>query len=208
MALFFELKSVPAIQIAIWKTEETLDELCQLLNIHKSELPERAESRQKEWVVIRILLKKLLGVTEIPALEYDENGKPRLADQTSSVSISHTKHFVGVMITAKKLCGIDLELISPRIEKIAPRFLSEREKKFNEGSKSLKSLYMIWGAKEVLFKIYSKGNIVFKENLEVDPFNPDQDSILTAHIIIKKFRRSYSVNYIHIDDLIVTYASA
>ena len=206
MALFFESKTTPAMHIAIWKTEETLDELCQLLSIHKSTLPDRAESRQKEWLVIRILLKKLLHLDEIPGLEYDENGKPRLADKASAISISHTREFVGVMMSTKKLCGIDLELISPRIEKIAPRFLSEDEKSFITKEKLLHYLYVIWGAKEVLFKLYSKGNILFKDNFRIDPFQLEQKGNVNAHIQKEKYTKSYTIHYETIGDLMLTYA--
>jgi phosphopantetheinyl transferase len=98
--------------LAIWQTEETVDELCQMLGLNKTELPAWTESRLKEWLAIRILLKHILKSEAIPILEYDDNGKPHLSQSAKSISISHTKNFVGVMISSQASCGIDLEIVS------------------------------------------------------------------------------------------------
>ena len=206
MGVFYESLENPECKLAIWKTEETTGELCQLLGISGSELPARVESRQKEWLTIRILVKKLLSLKGIPLIDYDEKGKPSLKDSEYSISISHSKEFVGVILSGSQSCGIDLEIIHPRIKKIAARFLMEDEKQFMDEKLALNYLYVIWGAKEVLYKLHGKGNILFKEHLKVEPFIFESEGKVTAHILKENYSKTYSIYYRQIENVMLTYA--
>ena len=113
MALFFE-RNEDLFRLAIWKTEESISTLCQHLNITESDLPHRANSRQLEWLATRMLLKHLFPGEPRPNLVYDENGKPHLADRPLSISISHTGNHIGMLLSERPSCGIDLEQLHPR----------------------------------------------------------------------------------------------
>ena len=110
MALLREYKEI-AYQWGIWKTEESTEELLALLPD-----PERYEQqltrfssphRKLEWLSVRVLLYQLLGEEKI--IEYAPSGKPRLADSSYFISISHTRGYVAVILSPRSEVGIDIE---------------------------------------------------------------------------------------------------
>ena len=207
MAIFLENAGNPGLKLAIWKTDEPVEDLCSILDLPLPALPARVESRQKEWLAIRILLKILLNSKSIPVLEYDEMGKPSLPDFPYSISISHTKSYVGILLSLSTACGVDLEIIHPRIKKIAGRFLSDEEQKHWNSGSPLPDLYITWGAKEVLYKIYGKGGILFKQHLRVEPFSIQDEGIVMAGIEIENYSKTHTVHYRQMGELILTYAT-
>ena len=81
----------------IWKADETVEELLALLP-HKEKYEAdicgfTANSRKLERLAVRVLLYKMLG--EEKEIGYRSSGKPYLADGSASISISHTKGYVG-----------------------------------------------------------------------------------------------------------------
>jgi len=207
MAIFLKNPQNPDLKLAIWKIEEPVEELCRILDHPESALPARMESRQKEWLVIRILTKMLLGTNTVPVLEYDEKGKPSLPDYPYAISITHTKIYVGVLLSSSPSCGVDLEIIHPRIEKIAGRFLSTEEQHHIHSNDPLQVLYITWGAKEVLYKIYGKGGILFKHHLKVEPFTFQKEGVVTASIEKENYSKAHSVHYRQMGELMLTYAT-
>jgi 4'-phosphopantetheinyl transferase len=205
MGIYYEKRDLPGASLAIWKTEETTADLCNLLGIPASQLPSQTGSRQREWLAIRVLLRRLYGQKPAPEIGYDEHGKPFLSDSITFISISHTKEYVGVLLSASHRCGLDIELIHPRIEKIASRFLSDEERQFIP-AQSLPYLFVIWSAKEVLYKIYGKGGILFRDHLRVDPFQMEASGQLCAHIMKEGVNHEYSLHYLWSDKLLIAYA--
>jgi phosphopantetheinyl transferase (holo-ACP synthase) len=76
--------------------------------------------------------------------------------------------------------GVDIELITPRINRVAEKFLNEGEMHFfNEdyvlfleqwgmkGRMQQEFLTLIWSAKEALFKWYGLGELDFKRHMQL-----------------------------------------
>lgn len=194
--------------IALWKVEENNQKLEELLTrlSNFSGIPSHLNHHYRitEWCVIRLLLAEIFEKPLFYELIYDENGKPYLPDRLNHISISHTKEYVAVMVNENKPVGIDIEIISPRIEKIVHKFISEEEKKWIQSSNYLEQLYIIWGAKEVLFKLYSKGGIDFKKHLEVEPFNFSYKGNLSGNFK-KGFIKTYQMQYEKMNELMIVY---
>ena len=174
MPLFYEKVIDTQSRICIWEITESPGELLEISGINKEDLVKagkKTPKRQLEWIAIRLLIKKISGDDKKSELYYDEYGKPHLKGINKHISISHTKQFVAVMMHKKKHVGIDIELITSRIEKIKHRFLSRKENEWIHENHALEKLYIVWGAKESAFKIYSAGGIEFKEMLEVNRFD-------------------------------------
>lgn len=77
-----------------------------------------AESRKLERLAVRVLLYVMLG--EEKEIGYHPNGKPYLADSSFSISISHTKGYVAVLLgRPEKEVGIDIEFYGERVRKVA-----------------------------------------------------------------------------------------
>ena len=132
-----------------------------------------------EWIATRLLVYELLGKKVI--IDYDEFGKPAIRDDERKISISHTKGMVAVQIT-QKLAGVDVELISGRVAKIAHKFLNASELSSLDLNNQLLHMYAHWGAKETIYKIYGRKRLDFKENIRIEPFKIKNEGLIKAKL--------------------------
>src|SRR5437764_2113507 len=98
-------------QLAIWRMDEDPDELLRAGMLSEKDI-ERVNSfqsiaRKKEWICTRLLLKELMPQNP-SSIVYDENGKPHLKNTSAHISVSHTKNFVGVIVSENYSVGIDI----------------------------------------------------------------------------------------------------
>ena len=110
--------------------DETLDELLSMLPQQETYLEGlqrfSAEHRRLEWLSVRVLVFTLLG--EEKEIAYYPSGKPYLADKSASISISHTRGYVSVIIgEAGKEVGIDIEQYGERVHKVAHKYMRTDE---------------------------------------------------------------------------------
>ena len=203
-------KSTENFQLGIWRLDESLEVLLGLLKLSEAGLERlhsfKSEYRKREWLTVRVLLKVLMPSANV-TIQYDVNGKPHLVNSDHSISISHTKNFVAVILSKNGGVGIDLETIQPRIEKIAKRFVTKEEENFIEPSKRMDYQHVIWGTKEVLFKIYGKGELHFLDNIQVEKFTLSENGELTGRITKGSFDKAYKVFYERRNKLMLVFAN-
>ena len=202
-------QSTEEFQLGIWRIDESLEELLGLLKLSETDLSTlrgfKSEYRKREWLTARVLLKVLSPSGQL-TVAYDTSGKPYVVDSAFKVSISHTRNYVAVILSTQSEVGIDLETIQSRIEKIAGKFVSEEEEQFIESNKKLDYQHVIWGTKEVLYKIYGKGELHFLNHIHVEKFRLQEKGELMAKIIKGDFTRRYKVSYEKIRNLMLVYA--
>jgi 4'-phosphopantetheinyl transferase len=212
MPLYLE-KRIDGSRLAVWQMTETVEELfgqAALSEGAKSEVENfRSETRKKEWLTLRILLKDVLGVAHYDDIVYDEKGKPHLKNGRGYISFSHTRNFAAVIFHNNKNMGIDIETVRERIEKISHKFVNDEEQAFLQNEKRIEMLHIIWGCKEVLFKLYGKGGLDFKKQMYVHPFVPViwGDSV-NAELKTDEGISRFKINYFFLEKLVVVYASS
>jgi len=164
---------------AVREIHEPVDDLLNLLQKKEQYLPYlsqiTSETRKKEWLTVRVLLKEMLG--EEKEIIYTSTGKPYLSDNSYQISISHTKGFVAVALHPEMKIGIDIERISPRIQKIRSRFMNEKEEANLNKEHEEVHLLLYWSAKESMFKILEEQDVDFKTCLHINSFNPVLNSL-------------------------------
>lgn len=141
--------------LAVWKMSEPLAELIQ----SGVAIPENIKSgkRQKEWVCSRLLLKQLAPNSNII---YNQHGAPTLSNG-GAVSISHSHGYCAILVS-KKIAAVDFELINVKADRLKDQFIAKEEENLINKSE----IYtLIWCAKECMFKIHQKGNLIFKKDL-------------------------------------------
>lgn len=150
-------------EICLWKiTEQPSD-----FNLSTEGLESDKSTRNKQWLASRAALESLN--IEVSNLQKDEFGKPYLKGKGKHVSLSHcSKYAAG--ITGTSPVGIDIEEITPRIERIAKRFVNESEWQFISSKTRIETLYLLWSAKEALYKLYGKKAVDFKNHMIAKPF--------------------------------------
>ena len=149
--------------------EELLSQLEQKM-WYRPTLAGMAPHRQREWLMVRVLLKKILG--EEKQIAYTSAGVPYVVDSSCHISISHTKGYVAVAMDETGPVAIDIEQISPRVEKIRSRFMNETEEQHLSQTHPLIHLLLHWSAKETLFKYMHEQDIDFKSQFHIHPFEP------------------------------------
>jgi len=206
VAICFETGTGDSSRISIWHAGEPVDTLAALAGMQPGALPAGTAARQKERLAVQLLLRRLFADGETPSLQYDRFGRPMLPSTGLSISISHTGPFIGIMASRHDRCGLDLEVIHPRIRTIAPRFLSTEEQHFAGKDPSLLSLYILWGAKEVLYKIHGRRGLLFNKHIAVAPFAPATEGSVQADLLADGLRTTFTVRYRREGDLLITHA--
>ncbi len=162
--------------IGLWKNDETLEDLLFTLQ-PKDEIlftynTLSIEKRQKEYCITQLLLKEL---TDAPQkILKDENGKPSLRDLPYNISISHADIYSVVMLSEQLECGVDVELVQPRIKRISTKFVSDYERLYVSEGKESSYYTIIWCVKEAIYKWYAKRGLDFKQNMIIHPFTMQQ----------------------------------
>ena len=195
--------------IAVWESNEESDFLIQRAVLTADEMALlrnfKSDSRKREFLTVRALLQELFPAEKL-LINYSKNGKPNLSGK-KNISISHTKNYVAIMVGEFSHGGIDLETINERIFKLATKFLNESEIKFTGFNPSIEKLQIIWGAKEVLYKIHEIGDVDFKKHLNVEEFTEAHSGNLYASILKSGYEKRYHVHYETFAPMMITWAS-
>lgn len=164
MPLIFEKTIDTAKKLAVWQITESNEEVFAFLNF----VPRKdfTAKRNLESAVSQILLNHLLGSNAHLNLSKDKYGKPYLNNSNIAISFSHSKHMVACMVdTNGASVGIDIELIRESINSIAHKFYTSND---HVPLKGILAPHLIWGGKEVLYKIYAKKELDFIDHLQVN----------------------------------------
>jgi phosphopantetheinyl transferase (holo-ACP synthase) len=185
--------------VGLWEINETVDELFSnvRLNDEENELYKGfcTDLRKQHWLSYRNLLRELITPEEYSHVNYDEVGKPYLQFKSHHLSVSHAGKFSAAIINKNSLVGIDIEKVHPKIHKIVHKFLSEAEMKNISPANDIDSLYVCWGAKEALYKLYGKKNLLFIENILLDPFVYNGAGDITGTISTNDFTQKFNLHY-------------
>lgn len=195
--------------IAIWRIEETPDELYALLSTSRYDAMLAAishEARRAEWLAVRVLIAQVLG--DDKEVKYHLSGRPFLADGSYHVSISHTKGYAAIAYHDSCAIGIDIEHVAPRVLRIAHRFTHPDEAlyidRFNT-DEQLPYLLINWSAKETLYKLLDDPAAAdFRETFRIAPYELGQQGTLTAYISLTSSQQI--VRYQRCSDFVCTWA--
>jgi 4'-phosphopantetheinyl transferase len=209
MPLIRNNKIAENIFLAVWEITESLDELHQNFLINEKEMQAYEaisnEGRKKQWLVTRKLLYALTNNPNLWISHYG-NRKPYLNDENLSISISHTSNYVAILLGENIKLGIDIEKLTSRIYKIRNKFCSETENEYlTDDENLLPRLYLIWSAKEALFKMYGEGNLDFRKNLHIQEFEFSPPGKLKTKIKCHEIDTEVELYYDQIGDHVLVY---
>ena len=211
MALAYHKEIDQFTSYAIWKIEETAEELLAQLQLkeHEKSYLETLNNgkRNLHWLSTRVLLRKMMNTEQYIDCHTDEHGKPYLTNFPHHISLSHSYDYAAVMISEDKEVGIDIELVKTKIERIAHKFMSEDELAFISTENKIEHLYICWCAKEAVYKLHGKNGISFRDHIDLTPFIYQNQGFFDANLLINGTKRSYSVHYEKFHDYIIGYVA-
>ena len=187
MALYLKKELENEATIGVWQITETEEELKTLSATPADEMEEisfiGSESMRKQRLAVRALLNALFE--EKVYLSHHDNGKPYLENNPVNISITHTEKYVAVILHEEQDCGIDIESLDRDFSAVEKKALSEDEIEDLEDEKRNEQLAIYWCAKEAIFKLLSRYNVDFAEQIEVERFRPRGEGELEATFIDK-----------------------
>ena len=196
--------------LGIWKIEEIFNWFITQLQLNNDDLQiipsirDKSGQRKLHWLSTQLLLRHLLNSKKKIEIKYDQNGKPHLSNSSYQISISHSNKFVAIQLS-KTYAGIDIQQIARKIERIAEKFMNTQEINSLGENNYIEQLYVYWGAKETLYKIYGKRALHFKENLLIEPFEYKGKGVIKGCISIGKKKEIYSLHYEKIEEYMLVY---
>lgn len=212
MPLIKNIEIANKVQLGVWKINEELDGILSNFAFHKLEKEAydsiSNDSRKKQWLLTRHLLRLISKKNDL-WIDHDANRKPIVIGDEIDISITHTTEYVAILLGKNSSLGIDIENIQPRILKIKHKFIREDEFAFlNKENEYLTQLYILWSAKEALFKFYEKGNLDFRKHLQILPFEIEQSGEIYGIISYKQFSQKIKLDYEQINGHILVYTNA
>jgi len=211
MALAYHKEIDPNTSFALWKIEETAEELTAQLQLKNHELEYLASlnkgKRNLHWLSTRVLLRNMINTDEYIDCKVDEHGKPYLDNFPHHISLSHSFDYAAVMISKDKEVGIDIELIKDKIDRIAHKFMRPDELSFIDMDNRTEHLYMCWCAKEAVYKLQGKKNVSFHDHILLKPFDYKLSGSSAASLEINGGVRNFEVYYQQIDGYMIGYVT-
>lgn len=199
MALVYLREINDQTKFAIWKIEESADELLsklQLNHIEREKLSQLSKGKRTlHWLATRVLLRYLLQTDNYISCPSDANGKPYLPDYPYKISLTHSFEYAGVMLSTKGECGMDLELVMDKVVRIKEKFLKDDELSFIETDKEILQLYACWCAKEAVYKLQGNKGVSFLDDMTIKSFDYKPQGVMTLELNKSGNTKSYQVYY-------------
>jgi 4'-phosphopantetheinyl transferase len=210
MALVYLRELNNQTKFAIWKIEETVDELLSKLQLDDAEQEKLRQlskgKRTLHWLATRVLLRYLLQTNEYIHCPSDSNGKPYLPDYPYKISLTHSFEYAGVMLSTQGDCGMDLELVMDKVVRIKEKFLKPEELAFITPENEILQLYACWCAKEAVYKLQGNRGVSFLDDMTIKSFNYKPQGVMLLDLTKDNQTVTYSVYYEQFQNYMLGYA--
>lgn len=195
MPLFYQQDINDTTRLGVWKIEEP-----EAFFLHTVPLQREITHPQKrlQHLAGRFLLPFLFADFPQHEILIADTRKPFLPDEQYHFSISHCGHYAAAIVSSTHRVGIDIELVTPRVEKIKHKFLHTDELSFvhsHDVSQQTSLLTLLWSAKEALFKWWGNGDVDFSEVLRTNPFAVNDMGIIPSLFAKQQVRIPLDVHY-------------
>ena len=210
MALVYLRELNAQTKFAIWKIEETAEQLVEKLQLDEAEKEKLRQlskgKRTLHWLATRVLLRYLLQTDQYIHCPSDANGKPYLPDYPYKISLTHSFEYAGVMLSTKGDCGIDLELIMEKVIRIKEKFLKPEELQFIQTNHEVLQLYACWCAKEAVYKLQGNKGVSFLDNMTIRPFKYKPQGVMLLDLTKNGEITTFEVYYEQFQDYMLGFA--
>jgi phosphopantetheinyl transferase len=190
-------------KLALWEIKEPASFFLEKLPIHQ---PISHPHKLLQHLAGRYLLQFLFPNFPTDLIEIADTRKPFLRNEQFHFSISHCGNFAAAIVSTNNRVGVDIELITPRVDKIKHKFLHPAELidwKIDQLSdkKRIETLTLLWSCKEAMFKWWGRGDVDFSEVMRIDASDISSKGILKARFRKNEFDQELKLDYQLINDL-------
>jgi phosphopantetheinyl transferase len=153
----------------------------------------------------RYLLPYLFDAFPLDEILVADTRKPYLQYEQFHFSISHCGDYAAAIVSYTDRVGIDIELVTPKIERVKHKFTTPDELLFlNAAYRSFleqfeleekiaqEFLTLIWSAKETIFKWYGEGQMDFRRHMQLNgDIQFSQDELISLPFLFTKNEMRY-----------------
>ena len=194
MPFFYQQNINETAHLAIWSIQEPASFFETDVQLT---IPIANEERRTQHLAVRLLFKLMMPAADLSQLVMADNGKPYLMGLPFHFSFSHCKGYAACAVDDKPI-GIDIEIIHPRIAKVAHKFLNDQEKTMIAGldeKDQLNQLAFFWAAKEAMYKKYEQLGIDFAKDFNILELTRGDRGTLPAVILHKGNKIKVHLDY-------------
>lgn len=178
MPLVYQHNINETTRLAVWHIEEAADFFLQRVPLKKDV---SHPHKRLQHLAGRYLLPFLFDDFPLEEILIADTRKPFLEKEQYHFSISHCGDYAAAIVSKTERVGIDIELVTPKIERVRHKFVNDTEllflddeyrriiQQFRHSKKmEMEFLTMLWSAKESIFKWYSHGQMDFKKHMQLN----------------------------------------
>lgn len=195
MPLFYQQDINPTTKLGVWKIEE--DEA-----FFSTKVPLKKDithpHKRLQHLAGRYLLPSLFEHFPYEEIEIADTRKPFLPSEQYHFSISHCSNYAAAIVSSNERVGVDVEVVTHRVEKIKHKFLHADELRFVNSQISNSHtvlLTLLWSAKEAMYKWYGEGEVDFSDVMRTFPFELKENGEIEAAFIKGDFLRKLTLSY-------------
>lgn len=144
----------------------------------------------------RYLLVELFPDFPIQEIRVKDSRKPYLEQDHYHFSLSHCGDYAASIVSMQYKVGIDVEQVTPKVQQVVHKFLSEEEQQFIDPQQRLVHQTVCWCAKEALYKWHGEGGVDFKQHLQLQPFVLQKIGMIDSFFIRDTFRKQLTLHYL------------
>jgi phosphopantetheinyl transferase len=120
----------------------------------------------------RFLLPTLFDDFPLEEIVIADTRKPFLQNEKYHFSISHCGDYAAAIVSSSSRVGVDIEIITPKIDRIRRKFLSDSEYALAQAAWPMQRAEhdlqtLLWSAKESIYKWYGDGLVDFKQHMQL-----------------------------------------
>ncbi|MEO6220054.1 MAG: 4'-phosphopantetheinyl transferase superfamily protein [Ginsengibacter sp.] len=203
MPLFYQHNINHSTKLAIWHIKESEDFFLKKVPL-QNEITHW--HKRLQHLAGRYLLQELYPDFPYHLIEIANTRKPFLPNEKYHFSISHCGDYVAVLVSRDMRVGIDIELVTPKIQLIKHKFLSEEEQKLLPDN-NLQLLTLLWSCKEAVFKWYGIGGVNFKSHIIIENISLNDDQGIVSCRFMKNKKMTLKVNFRLIQNLCLVWVT-
>lgn len=172
MPLFYQQDINENTKLGIWHITESAGFFEQQVPLHRAITHPH---KRLQHLAGRYLLQYLFPDFPYHEMLIADSRKPYLPDEQYHFSISHCGSHAAAIVSRSQRVGIDIEMVTPRVNNIRHKFLHETEwaqvQRHTAGEQQREELLtLLWSAKEAVYKWWSFGSVDFSEAIRLDHF--------------------------------------
>jgi phosphopantetheine--protein transferase-like protein len=194
MPFFYQQNINETAHLAIWSIQEPASFFETDVQLA---IPIANEERRTQHLAVRLLFKLMMPEADLSQLVMADNGKPYLIGLPFHFSFSHCKGYAACAVDDQPI-GIDIEIIHPRIAKVAHKFLNDSEQAMIanlDEQEQLNQLAFLWAAKEAMYKKHEQLGIDFSKDFKVLELTLGERGAVPAQILHKGLNTLVHLDY-------------